>query len=157
MRLHATNITFDEVSQVAYAGDRKRPYTAFNFVSNGKPEYAVSLDGKVSICRGMTVTALLREPGNWQTLVGWMDHGTGRISGVRSPVAAFWEAMVFLSAIALVVAMSSPLIGSGEWPRSADYWMLAIYGFGVAINLCVMRRSMQIVHRLRQFAPARED
>ncbi|TYZ55632.1 hypothetical protein C2I33_06750 [Ralstonia solanacearum] len=157
MRLHATNITFDEVSQVVYAGDRKRPYTAFNFVSNGKPEYAVSIDGKVSIRRGMTVTALLREPGNWQTLVGWMDHGTGRICGVRSPVAAFWEAMVFLSAIALVVAMSSPLIGSGAWPRSTDYWMLAIYGFGVAIHLCVLRRSRLIIQRLRQSAPARED
>lgn len=32
-----------------------------------------------------------------------------------------------------------------------------LYGFGGAVNLCILRRSMQIVHRLRRFTPARES
>ena len=51
--------------------------TLFSFESDGRNRYSVCVPGHPPIATGTTVTALLRESGNWQSLVGWVDHSSG--------------------------------------------------------------------------------
>lgn len=51
--------------------------TLFSFESEGRNRYSVCVPGHPPIAAGVTITALLRESGNWQSLVGWVDHSSG--------------------------------------------------------------------------------
>lgn len=55
-------------------------HTTFGFVSNGKPHYAVSIPNWPTIEAGTTVTAFLREQGNWQSLAGWINQQTNEVT-----------------------------------------------------------------------------
>ncbi|MGE1004459.1 hypothetical protein [Ralstonia pseudosolanacearum] len=155
MKLHPTTVTFDDVSQRIYhPATRYHPETtSFNFTANGKREYAVSIEGNVKVQNGMTVTALLGEPGNWQTLRGWVDHETGTISGIRPPSLTVLHAALCVLPIALTPMYVMPLFGVGEWePRAA----LSVI-FGMAVLLAVFnlsrawkaRTALKMLHGLK--------
>ncbi|AKJ27081.1 hypothetical protein [Caldimonas brevitalea] len=76
-------VTFDRVFDVQrLTRGRSGPkYTLFGFESAGKRYFNVEVDGWPELEAGATVTALLRTPGNWRTLVGWVEHGSQRIVG----------------------------------------------------------------------------
>ena len=132
-------VTFDDVSQVLYRpASRYVPETtSFNFTANGKHEYAVTIWGKINIQKGMTVTALLREHGNWQTLMGWVDHDKGAIAGIRSPLLSVWYAALCILTIALNPIYLMPLFGVGKW----DFDVGASILFFAALLLAIFNLS----------------
>jgi hypothetical protein len=72
-------------------------HTLFSFQAAGKCTYSISVPGWPEIKADLTVTALLRKPGNWQTLVGWVNHASGEIAEERAPypfLPAFTSACV---------------------------------------------------------------
>lgn len=72
---------FDEVAQVhRNPATRTSPkQTTFNFVSNGTYLAKVNAPGHPRIEPGMRVLAILRDAGNWRTLIGWRDLDTGEL------------------------------------------------------------------------------
>ncbi|NWK46490.1 hypothetical protein [Ralstonia pickettii] len=72
-------VRFDRVFGTTKTSQNRMPVTLFGFQSGDHIEYSVAAPGEPCIEAGMTVTAYLREPGNWQTLVAWRDHGSGEI------------------------------------------------------------------------------
>ncbi|CAJ0700425.1 hypothetical protein [Ralstonia holmesii] len=73
-------VRFDRVFGITKTSQNRMPVTLFGFQSGGHIEYSAAAPGEPRIEAGMTVTAYLREPGNWQTLVAWRDHGSGDIN-----------------------------------------------------------------------------
>lgn len=59
-------------------GDSK---TAFGFEDATGIHFNVAILGKPSIKPGMRITALLEREGDWDSLLGWVDHATGEIAG----------------------------------------------------------------------------
>lgn len=102
MKLHPTTVVFDEVSGVVVA----KGSTFFNFSSNGVHQYSVQILGKPVLHAGMKVTALLEEPGNWQTIKGWVDHASGEIVGVTPPRAALRGLYVFVIVFLIFLALA---------------------------------------------------
>ncbi len=72
-------VHFDSVSGLVRTSQNRRLATLFNFTVAGHTEYSVVVPGRPRIEAGMTITAYLKEAGNWQTLVGWRDHANGEI------------------------------------------------------------------------------
>lgn len=69
--------------------------TTFNATIDGQRQYAVQIPGTVLVESGMIVTAVLRNPDDWQTLEGWRDHQSGRIEGVASIASLRFAAILF--------------------------------------------------------------
>jgi hypothetical protein len=73
--------TFDRVFDVVAS---RTPYrqggTLFSFEAGGRKEYGVLVTGNPVVCSGMTVTAILKDSGNWQSLMCWRNHQTGEIA-----------------------------------------------------------------------------
>jgi hypothetical protein len=74
-------VRFDRVFDVKRHGaSRYTPaVTHFSFESSGKAYYGISAPGFPTVDPGMTVTAMLRKQGNWQTLAGWNNHSNGEV------------------------------------------------------------------------------
>ena len=72
-------VRFDRVFGITKTSQNRMPVTLFGFQSGDHIEYSAAAPGEPRIEAGMTVTAYLREPGNWQTVVAWRDHGSGEI------------------------------------------------------------------------------
>lgn len=86
MQLKASNdmqritITIDHVFDITTSLSRGRQHcTFFNFQSGETSQFGVALPGKPGLENGLTVSALLEESDNWQTLLGWLNHDTGEI------------------------------------------------------------------------------
>lgn len=79
-------VTFDRVFDIVrrLMGSRM-PCTEFGFQNGDTKKYGITAPGLPRIEAGMTVTAVLRRPDDWQTLIGWVDHETGEIA-CRSPM-----------------------------------------------------------------------
>jgi hypothetical protein len=55
-------------------------FTHFSFMLNGRYQTYVAVPGWPEVEAGTSVVALLRESGNWKTLVGWVNTQTGEIA-----------------------------------------------------------------------------
>ena len=79
--MHVETVTLDRVFDVQrrnaskYAPKR----TDFSFESAGTRHFAVQVPGWPGLAQGDRLTAVLQEPGNWQTLAGWKNHTTGEL------------------------------------------------------------------------------
>jgi len=62
-------------------GHQKR--TCFSFESGGKRYLSVLVLGRPKLAAGQTITAVLREQDNWQSLIGLRIHETGEILAAR--------------------------------------------------------------------------
>ncbi|SEB13473.1 hypothetical protein [Variovorax sp. YR216] len=79
--MNEITITFDRVFDIVRGSRRNRvPCTVFGFQSGDVEERSVAVPGSPRIEAGMTVTAVLERPGDWQTLLGWVNHETGEIA-----------------------------------------------------------------------------
>ncbi|MFM0554059.1 hypothetical protein P0D69_24220 [Paraburkholderia sediminicola] len=96
MTYHAVTVTFENVGGVVVQRDKSGARTSFNVTVSGKRQYAVQMRGEPRLENGMVVTAVLRDTNNWQTLAGWLNHTTGEICGVDSPVKSFWSFVIVL-------------------------------------------------------------
>lgn len=88
-------------------------HTTFCIESGGSERLGLRIEGWPAIREGTTITALLREPHDWRTLAGWIEHDSGEIvlRGVAGPV---------LQAAASIAAVGWCL------------WFLAVDGVGAA-------------------------
>jgi hypothetical protein len=78
--MQQVTVTFDDVFDIVNDQSRDRqPCTLFSFKARHVAEYGVAAPGRPQLANGMTVTALLGKPGNWQALEGWYNHDTGEI------------------------------------------------------------------------------
>jgi hypothetical protein len=106
--------TFDRVFDVVAS---QTPYrhggTLFSFEAGGHNEYGVLVAGNPVVCSGMTVTAILKEPGDWQSLMCWRNHETGEIAfGGREPPPSRIFSMILFG----VMTISVLIMGFRESP-----------------------------------------
>lgn len=79
--MNEVTVTFDRVFDIVRRSQRNRmPCTEFGFQAGAVRRYGIAAPGSPRIEAGMTVTAVLRRSGDWQTLLGWVDHSTGEIA-----------------------------------------------------------------------------
>lgn len=80
--MHDVTVVFDEILHVHRNRATKTTpeHTVFSFMSDFKYTPYVTVPGSPRLEPGMSVRALLREAGNWKTLVGWLDLKTGELS-----------------------------------------------------------------------------
>jgi cation transport ATPase len=103
--LHQETVTFDRVFDIVRSGqgDDNEPSTLFSFQSGSRYEYGVAVPGEPEISDGMTVTVILGRAGNWQTLMGWVNHATGELTCKANKMLAIFVAIPFvIAAIALI-------------------------------------------------------
>ena len=108
-------------------------------------QYAVRVPGSPQIEPGMTVTALLRKPGDWHTLRGWKNWTTGELalpSLWTIGLAALGSAGLCL--FSLHAALDRHAISPGLlWFLAAGFGLVATFG---CVQFC---RQGQVVGRLR--------
>lgn len=132
MKLHRVTVTFTDVSGVITSRTKYGTFTEFNFTADGRREYAVQIGGTVRVESGLTVTAALRAPNNWQTLEGWLNHQNGCIEGV-SPIWSLRFAAILFSALFFVVLILSFVF----WSRGPDEHRLGV-GMSVTFGLAAL-------------------
>ncbi len=77
--LHVETLILERVFDVqrpSLAGGRQLT-SDFSFEAQGRRMYGVNAPGMPSLKAGDRVSFVLREAGNWQTLMGWRNHSTG--------------------------------------------------------------------------------
>jgi hypothetical protein len=92
MAYHVITVTLENITRITDVKDRYGFQTAarmFNATVAGKRQYAVTIQGNPRLDDGMVVTAVLRDPDNWQTLIAWFSHSTAQVCGVEEPLQQF--------------------------------------------------------------------
>ena len=90
--------------------------TEFGFEFGSMRKYAVAVPGSPNIEAGSTVTVVLKQKGNWQTLLGWINHKTGEIACKNPAVEA--GSLVFL--------IFGVVFGYAQWPAHPFISMSAL-------------------------------
>jgi hypothetical protein len=99
MKLHRVTITFNRVFDVVrFRGYEKPPHTLFGFETSFGKYHGVEISGHPRIEAGDTVTALLSNPNNWQTLKGWVNHKTREIAAPVAGASGITSAAMFITA-----------------------------------------------------------
>ncbi|RKF30557.1 hypothetical protein BCY88_12905 [Paraburkholderia fungorum] len=96
----------------------------------------------------MTVTALLGEAGNWQTLEGWIDHQTGRIEGAPSTSSLRFSALLFGSLFLIVLVLGASFWSWGRGEHGLAIGMDLAFGFGALYTFVGWYRGSKIRHHL---------
>lgn len=80
--MQTVTVTFERIFDIRrWEASKNSPrHTTFGFVASGKSYYAVSVPDWPTIEAGTTITAFLREEGNWQSLAGWINQQTNEIA-----------------------------------------------------------------------------
>ena len=131
-------VTFDRVFELS-RGLTSPPHSEFSFQAAGLRQFAVRVPGMPKIEPGMTVTALLAKPGDWQTLRGWKNWTNGEL------------ALPSLSVTALA-ALGSAGLGFcfAQFALAPYAHSRAILGFfAVAFSLSAVLGCVQFVRRFR--------
>ncbi|RFU43992.1 hypothetical protein [Paraburkholderia sp. DHOC27] len=148
MTYHAVTVTLENISGIVAVKDKYNSTTqslTFNVTIAGKRQYAVVIRGNPRLDNGTVVTAVLGDPENWQTLLGWLNHTTGEICGVESPGARV--AMCAFSILVGVVFFLRALR-----PDSSAVVMTVLLGtaaVGNAWALLALRRSLAVYRLLK--------
>lgn len=113
--MHQTTATFERIFDVvrdSMSSDRQ-PCTFFSFQQGGIRKCGIAAPGSPELTDGMTVTAILRESNNWQTLIGWLNHSTGEIvCKNQSALIAAVAICIASFAVAFKVASASYALAS---------------------------------------------
>jgi hypothetical protein len=81
---------FDVVCPSKYWAENREPQTSFGFQNRRGRQCGVSVPGSPQITPGMTVTAVLAEADNWQSLLGWVNHDTGELTYASVGIVFVW-------------------------------------------------------------------
>lgn len=79
-------------------GRNQKKHTLFSFSTSTGTQYGVSVPGWPKIEPGDTVTAILTDSSNWQTLCGWANHQTKEIAVHSATRLLLWSALSIFSA-----------------------------------------------------------
>jgi hypothetical protein len=100
--MHSVTLRMDRVFDIqadAFSGDTRR--TLFSFESNGKRYFSVLVNGDPQLESGQTITAILKRPDNWQTVMGLRVHETGEVC---APSTGVHMGLLLLTAFAATVS-----------------------------------------------------
>lgn len=121
--MNLATVTFERVFDLhRRVGGRFPTHTQFGFESGGKIHYSVSVPGLPTIEAGMTVTAILDEAGNWQSLKGWRNWSNGELA-----LPATGQSLTSACCCIFLVYLLIPI-------RQSDYSGLAV-AFSVFMTL----------------------
>ncbi|MEW6343207.1 MAG: hypothetical protein RXR20_01830 [Paraburkholderia sp.] len=148
MTYHAITVTLENINGITAVKDKYGIQTqslTFNATVSGKRQYAVSLRGEPRLENGMVVTAVLRDPENWQTLIAWFNHSSGQICGVEPPLQPFavWLFTVLIGIMFFFKAVSA---NTGTGFRAV--LLLAVVGINVW-SLLSWIKSVRVYRLLR--------
>jgi len=138
--MNEVTITFDEVFDIVRNSQRSRVLsTQFGFRSGDMKKHGITVPGSPRIEAGMTVTAVLERPGDWQTLLGWVNHETGEIACRRaaSNIGGI-GAIVLGSLLAYHLASTQPILAA----------LVAVISIGCCVGSIVGMRKAVRVRRL---------
>lgn len=146
--MHLETVTLERVFDLHYReGSRYAPKrTDFSFEAGGKRRFAVQATGWPDLAAGHTITAALAKPGNWQTLIGFKNHTTGKLVLPDTDRA--------LNGLGLSAGLA--LIGCFQWSialsptaRNFAIGLIAVAGFLTAHALLRWRRLKAQVHQIQ--------
>lgn len=128
-------------------------FTTFGFELQGERFFDLSVPGWPSLHDGITVTALLRETGNWKTLIGWVEHGSGEVVRRHAWQYFLWAARsLIVAAVAALLFPLSPKGGDAILPLWAAYSVCAfLAGLGIQ-DIVNAWRSLQERRMLEKIA-----
>ncbi len=124
--MEAVTAVFDEILHVhRNRASRTAPeHTVFSFMSDFKYTPYVTVPGSPRLEPGMHVRALLRTPGDWKSLVGWIDLKTGELAAPNPNWHFRGLFLVGIWLVAISVVMARAVI---EWHVPlALFWLLAL-------------------------------
>lgn len=134
--MHVERVRFDRVFDVH---ERRKQ---FSVEYGGKPVYGVIALGLGIPREGTTYAVAYREPGNWETVVGWRDLSTGKVRLRRSGWTVITSAMPFwMPLVPGVIAVSDDPGASKLFLTLAAAVMLAAIAHGARGLLCNRRAS----------------
>lgn len=114
-------------SAVATPTAQPRPPVTLHWAGiNGQSQTPECGSDHPHIATGMTITAYLKEPGNWQTLVAWRDHGSGEV--VCEPEAGWFYCISAVIALCFIAPSFSHQPGK---LAGASLMPLALFCLGV--------------------------
>jgi hypothetical protein len=146
MTYHAVTVTLEDIGRVVEQKDQYGLRTVrltFNVTVAGRRQYAVQIAGAPRLEDGMVVTAVLRDPKNWQTLAGWLNHATGEICGVESPGKPLF---FFLFGLLASVLYSLKTLSGNTSTGGLIFTFLVV----IALNAWLLSwwRKSAMIHRL---------
>jgi hypothetical protein len=145
--MHVVTVTFEKIFDL-HRWDRSKyvpRHTAFGFVANGESRYSVSVVGWPTIEVGTTVTAFLGEEGNWQSLVGWVNHQT------REVVIPNYQRSIYSACVSSLIALfiwMGPL--SAGAPNLSSAGNAFAYASFFALALLTLVLASQSYQQLRE-------
>lgn len=109
--METITVVFDDVLHVQRISSSKTepPHTIFSFMSDFKYTPYVKVPGMPRLEPGMRVRAILREPGDWKTLIGWKDLDTGVVVA-PTPRWHFYRLVFLCGWVLLTLCIGVPLI-----------------------------------------------
>lgn len=149
--MHAVTVTFERVFDLhRWEQSQTFPrHTAFGFVADGKPHYAVSVPGWPAIGVGTTITAFLREEENWQSLAGWSNHQTNEkaIPNYKRPFffAIISGVVSILGWISFFGAGSGVSTQAGTFFAIAYVALLALVAVALGYQGLRLRREAELI------------
>ncbi len=137
-------VTFDRVFDVKRTRVRNHgPCTIFGFQSGQVRAHGVLVPDWPRIEPGMTVTAVLQRRGDWQTLMGWVDHQTGEVVGQKTMMVSTVFGLLVASVIGGVSVFVS--LHDGQVPVAC---LIAIVTGCVVFGLAIHMRNLVAANRL---------
>lgn len=148
MGYYAITVTLENITGITAVKDKYGTQTqgvTFNVTVAGKRHYAVVMRGNPRLENGTVVTAVLREPENWQTLVAWLNHTTGQICGIDSPGQHLMK-LLFSAFIATLFVLKA----AGE--HTGTGFAVVLLSLAAIINawsLASLRKSVKVYRLLK--------
>ena len=140
MKLHRVTITFDRVFDIVRGhGYEAPPHTLFGFEAASRKYYGVKVPGLPRIEEGDTVTAVLIDPANWQTLQGWVNHETREIAAPIFWVSGFVSAASFGIGCYLLLIMG---VTPNAW-LAAPFLLCGTYWLWYARNAAAIQKELK--------------
>jgi hypothetical protein len=147
MTYHAVTVTLEDITGITANKSRSGNTQSLNFnvTVQGTRQYAVLIRGAPRLESGTVVTAVLRDPSNWQTLIGWLDHSTGETFGIDSPGELLWRCL-FAAAIGLSFAVTA-------FSERSGVHRTVLLLLAVAMNVCSIGWWLRSVRAYRLLRP----
>lgn len=155
--MQRVTVTFDLVFDLRRSAGSiwQTRVTHFSFKAGSQVQRGLTVPGWPRLQVGDTVTALLRRPGDWSTLVGWVNHNNGEVAAATGERTLRRAGLLALAAGALAVLLWGVLtIDNTAMSRSLRLWSwLPLAGYGVFL---VLLTGVVLVRRGRHRRTAQE-
>jgi hypothetical protein len=144
-------VTFERIFDVhRWEASQNSPrHTTFGFVASGKSYYAVSVPDWPSIEAGTTITAFLREEGNWQSLAGWINQQTNEIATPNYRSSFFFAfisgILALLGCIGFFGTGSTISTLTGKLFAAAYVFLLTLMTIFLANQGCRRQREVEFI------------